>query len=678
MSYLVTIPFFSVKLHFKGGSTLIKPLLDGKKMTINESTFKLSKEFREVFQHKILNEGDYISLMEQYSSGDHYKSEFLLQFKKAADGVSHPAFALELEYYYKDVEHGTWAIVPALGTEAFAEEEDDIEDCLRAAIKLQFLKKRKMPMLQEVVSVLWYEALEMIQHDINLSFHSLKELDNISDEKEEKLVSKIATRLTSGARVVYGREKELDLLIRAIKSKFNKNVILTGPSGVGKTALTWELARHLKKHNIHSNIWESTASVMIKELSGDTGWQHNLSLLCDELFKNNDILFVRNLLELFEVGKYVGNEVSIADYLRSFISRGEVVMITECTEEELARIQIKNPNYTNLFQIIKLSEPKADLEKIITRKVRDIAKLRQISLEKEAILETVRLNKRYTPYAGFPGKPIRFLESLLINRTEKTKRITRAEVIRSFCEETGLPLFMVDPQIPMDLKQVADRFKSTIFGQDQAVDSITGLLASIKTALMRVGKPIASLLFIGPTGVGKTEMAKLLAEFMFGNRDRMIRFDMSEFSDPYSVMRLTGESYFSNGLLTSAVRRDPFSVLLFDEIEKAHPDFYDLLLQILSEGRLTDSSGKLVNFCSCIIIMTSNIGAAGLQTNRIGMSSQVEMAEIRDHFLSAVQKHFRPELYNRIDQVIPFEPLKNQRFDILLIGRSAYFEQEKE
>jgi ATP-dependent Clp protease ATP-binding subunit ClpA len=174
--------------------------------------------------------------------------------------------------------------------------------------------------------------------------------------------------------------------------------------------------------------------------------------------------------------------------------------------------------------------------------------------------------------------------------------------------------------------------------------------------MTRTGKPIASFLFVGPTGVGKTELAKVLAKFMFGRRNRMIRFDMSEFSQPYSVMRLTGIGR-ADGLLTSAVRREPFSVLLFDEIEKADGSFYDLLLQILSEGRLTDGQGKLVNFCSAIIIMTSNIGAANLQSNRIGWKKGLDASDVTTHFRSAVEKHFRPELFNRIDQIIPFEPL---------------------
>ena len=331
----------------------------------------------------------------------------------------------------------------------------------------------------------------------------------------------------------------------------------------------------------------------------------------------------------------------------------------------MARIELKSPNFLSFFQIIRLEAPTTDLEDIIIQKVQDLAANRSIAIETEAIKETLRLNRRFTPYAGLPGKPIRFLESILINRksiqqvANKTS-LNRSEVIKYFCEETGMPLFMVDPSVPMNPNKIKQNFNNNVFGQEKAVANIVDLLASVKTALTKTGKPIASFLFVGPTGVGKTELAKVLAQFMFGGRDKMVRFDMSEYADPYSVMRLTGLSYGSDGLLTAAVRREPFCVLLFDEIEKAHPNFFDLLLQVLSEGRLTDSSGKLVNFCSTIIIMTSNIGASNLQGNRISLKKEVDSAAVTTHFISAIQQFFRPELIGRIDEVIPFAPLSKE------------------
>jgi ATP-dependent Clp protease ATP-binding subunit ClpA len=216
---------------------------------------------------------------------------------------------------------------------------------------------------------------------------------------------------------------------------------------------------------------------------------------------------------------------------------------------------------------------------------------------------------------------------------------------------------MVDPAVPMDVSALRKSFNANVFGQERAVAAVVDMLAAVKTALTRTGKPIASFLFAGPTGVGKTELAKVLAATMFGSRDRMLRFDMSEFSSPWSVMRLTGEGYYSEGLLTNAVRRDPFCVLLFDEIEKADAKFYELLLQILSEGRLSDSRGRVVNFCSAIIIMTTNIGAANLNRHRISWKKEIGVKDVAQHFNSAIEQHFRPELYNRIDAIVAFSPL---------------------
>ncbi|MEK7255088.1 MAG: AAA family ATPase, partial [Bacteroidota bacterium] len=252
-----------------------------------------------------------------------------------------------------------------------------------------------------------------------------------------------------------------------------------------------------------------------------------------------------------------------------------------------------------------------------------------------------------------PKSEIRNLKSEI----ESDPVLTRQLVLHQYCEESGMPPLMVDPDVPMDTEAIRSLFNENVFGQERAVNAVVDLLAAVKAALTRTGKPIASFLFAGPTGVGKTELAKVLATFMFGSRERLLRFDMSEFSDPYSVMRLIGGSYYSSGLLTSAVRREPFCVLLFDEIEKADPAFFDLLLQILGEGRLTDSQGKLVNFCSAIIVMTTNMGAASLQRPRIGWKTKAQKDDVAEHFQRAVEQSFRPELFNRIDSVVAFAPL---------------------
>lgn len=676
MAHSITLPFFAFKLHLSEDNFLKIPLMDAQAIRLNEPLYLLAGRYAEQLQEKVLNKGEFHKLLDEYAGTEYTKDEISVSFKKSKDGISYPDFDLTFDFFYTHRLNGFWGIVPAINTEAFGDSLPDLQDQLVEAVRSNFTRNKRLKWVREILSTIWLEEIELKQDTMLLRFPNIKELEKEEENANEKWLPKVAKLIKIDKQVVYGRSKELEQVEKALKGEFNRNVLLVGASGVGKTALVWEIIRQKKKRKIKGNFWETTASLLIKELTEETGWQDNLPKVCKELTEQGDFLYVNSFMELFEVGKYVGNDVSIANYLRPFISRGEVSLITECSEEELARIELDNPNYLAVFQIIRLEEPKADLEEIIIKKVKDLATKRSIQISEEAIQETLRLNRRFTPYSGLPGKPIRFLESILINHNQRDKStIDRSAIIRYFCEETGMPLFMVDPSIPMKVGATRDRFNTNVFGQETAVNSIVNLLSSVKTALTRIGKPIASFLFVGPTGVGKTELAKVLAEFMFGSRDKMIRFDMSEYADPYAVTRLTGLNFQSDGLLTSAVRQEPFCVLLFDEIEKAHPNFNDLLLQVLSEGRLTDSRGKLVNFCSTIIIMTSNIGAANLMGNRISLKKGTDDNEVTTHFLSAVQQYFRPELYNRIDEVIPFVPLSSDTIRYVVEREINLFKQ---
>jgi ATP-dependent Clp protease ATP-binding subunit ClpA len=662
----ITLPYKAVRLQFFDNQILV-PLSEHSVIRIDSSMPRLANQFESSIQQKVLDKGFYSAILEvKDNDGTYELASISINFPAAKNRFSYPDFELTFDYYFNISEKGVWAVLPTLGIECFAEDAEQLEKTIQDNIRLEFARKKRLAAVQNIVTSIWSEVLELEEEKINFNFHTPSELLALSEEEKEKILPKVAQKLDFNTQITFGRTREIAQLANVLKGKFSKSVIIIGKSGVGKTALVWEMVRQAKQFELDAKFYETTASTMIKELTQETGWQDNLVYLCRELANEGDFLFVRNLLELFEVGQYEGNSISMAEYLRTFIGQGEVTLISECTDEEFAKIELRSPNFLSLFQIIRLEEPRENLENIIINKVKQIANTRNILIEEEAIDETIRLNRRYTPYSGFPGKPIRFLESIILNKNKKVSEnknesekiiINRSVAIQHFCEETGMPDFMVNPEKPMNLNEIQQFFSDNIFGQKVAVNSVINLLASVKTALTRQGKPIASFLFVGPTGVGKTEMAKVLADFMFGSREKMIRFDMSEFSTPYSVMRLTGMSYFEDGLLTSAVKREPFCVLLFDEIEKADSTFYDLLLQLLSEGRLTDSQGKLVNFCSTIIIMTSNIGASNLQNNQIGWSKGVDVASVNEHFLGAVQKHFRPELFNRIDEVIAFQPL---------------------
>ena len=673
MAYKVTVPFHTITLQLSEHAYVILPVSDPKTVRLDGAIGHVAAEFQKSFQENVLDKGKFRESISLDFNNDAYKHStvaFTFTLNKQAYLRAKPTLTFNFNYFYKITEKGVWAFVPAIGTEVFSNTQEELENTLQQAIRLEFSRKKRMLSVQRLLTAIWYTDAKLEDTTIQLSYHTPSELEKIQEEKKQELLPLVGQKLQFRTQQTFGREQELDSLVRAMKGKFGKNILLVGPSGVGKTALVQELVRRKKDLGIKQEIYETTASILIKEMTRDTGWQDNLAYLCQELSRNNHLLFVRNLLELFEVGQYSGSNVSMADYLRSYISRGEIGVISECTEEEFAQIEVRSPNYTSFFQIIRLQEPKDNIEEIIIKKIESLATTNKASISKDAIEETIRLNRRYTPYSGFPGKPIRFLESIILNNKSKKDRkkihIDRSEVITYFCEDTGMPAFMVDPAIPMKPNEILGYFHNNIYGQDKAVKEVVNLMASVKTALTRQGKPIASMLFVGPTGVGKTEMAKVLANFMFGSRNKMIRFDMSEFSNPYAVTRLIGASYKEDGLLTSAIRREPFSVILFDEIEKASPNFYDLLLQILGEGRLTDSRGKVVNFCSTIIIMTSNIGAKKLQSNTISWSKDLDVELVIDHFMSAVRKHFRPELFNRIDQIIPFEPLTKEVIKIIV------------
>jgi ATP-dependent Clp protease ATP-binding subunit ClpA len=683
MSHLLSIPFYGFKLKFVSGGHIATPMMHQQMVFPDRTINQLSAYFRKAFQTKVLDKGAYASILDQYTDGDFLHGEIEVEFTASKDKMSYPDFTLEFKYFYKRNERGFWAIVPVIGVEVFIDNDNDFDQVLSDTIRLEFIRKNRLRNVQSIVETMWYDNTELLQQEISLKFYTPAELARLNEEKKQEILPLVAQKIHITDQVLFGMKSELDQAARGLKGKYGKNVLLVGPSGVGKTTLIWELQRVRHQYKIVADFWETTASTLIKELTQNTGWQESIAYLCKDLSIREDILFIRNLMELFEVGQYEGNSVSMAEYLRSYLASGEITLITECTDGELAQIELRSPNYSSLFNVIRLEEAKEDLEDIILRKVNSIARLGKIKIEEEAVRETIRLNKRYTPYSGFPGKPIRFLENIIINhekgisKEEKTNQIGRTEVIRYFSEETGMPLFMVDPAVPMDPAKIKMGFKQNLFGQDHCIDAVVDVFAAVKTALTRQGKPIASFLFVGPTGVGKTEMAKIMANFMFGGRDKIIRFDMSEYSDPYSVMRLTGAGYHSEGLLTAAVRREPFAVLLFDEIEKADSSFYDLLLQVLGEGRLSDSQGKLANFCSTMIVMTSNIGAASLQSNRIGWDKGIDTADVNAHFVTSVEKHFRPELFNRIDRVIPFSPLGRETMRFVVEREMGLFKKRE-
>jgi ATP-dependent Clp protease ATP-binding subunit ClpB len=244
------------------------------------------------------------------------------------------------------------------------------------------------------------------------------------------------------------------------------------------------------------------------------------------------------------------------------------------------------------------------------------------------------------------------------------EEVDEEDIARIVSRWTGIPVSRMLEGEVKKLVNMEDRLRQRVIGQDEALSRVSNAVRRSRAGLSDPRKPIGSFIFLGPTGVGKTELARALAEFLFDDEHALIRIDMSEYMEKHAVARLIGAppgyiGYDEGGQLTEAVRRRPYSTILFDEIEKAHPDVFNILLQILDDGRLTDSRGRTVDFKNTVIIMTSNIGASYLQAE--GVSSPEAFAEASDHVMEALRQHFRPEFLNRVDDLIVFKPLGEEQ-----------------
>jgi ATP-dependent Clp protease ATP-binding subunit ClpA len=234
-----------------------------------------------------------------------------------------------------------------------ATEFEALEIQLEESIRLSFIRNKRLKAVEKIASTIWFEEVELIRQDVQYSTYSLAEQETVGDAKEVNWLKKLAFPLLIKEQETWHRDKELDSLSRAVQNDFNSSVLLVGKSGVGKSALILELARRFRMANAATTIWETNASRMVRELTEDTGWEENFGYLCQQLTNTDDFLFIQNLTELFEVGQYEGSETSMADALQTYLGQGKISILTECTPEELSRIELRSPNFASLFHSIR-------------------------------------------------------------------------------------------------------------------------------------------------------------------------------------------------------------------------------------------------------------------------------------------------------------------------------------
>lgn len=565
------------------------------------------------------------------------------------------------------------ALLPSLGMEVAANTAEELLRAVEEQVRLEIFRRKAARSLGSMLQLSRCSGLTLQGFDISHTVESPK--DRAQRElqprtPEARVLDKACDRLQRSTAVqAWCREGQVQQLAELLGGRVPRSVLLVGPSGSGKTAIFRELAIHSASHDFStSQFWMTSGSRLVAGMTGFGMWQERLERLRQEMQESRVILHVGSLMELVETGRSNCQTEGMAAFLRPFIARGEMLVAAECTPEELSVIERQDAALVRAFVQLTVTEPpQSDRLRILTEAAREQHPGATLSCSPAAIAEIERLHRRFATYSAFPARQLRFLQNLrrdlaAAGDPAPGHLIAPEDVVTTFSQETGLPLWMLDDRIPFAPAAAEHWFATRVIGQAEAVDLTVNLLTTLKAQLNREHRPLASLLLIGPTGVGKTELARAIAEYMFGAADaadsRMIRIDMSEYADPLAAERLIGGSAASEGLLTARIREQPFSVVLLDEFEKADSAIFDLLLQVLGEGRLTDAAGRLADFRNSIIIMTSNLGAAGFGRGAAGFSSSpADLEDARRHFEREVRSFVRPELFNRIDRIVPFAPL---------------------
>ena len=450
------------------------------------------------------------------------------------------------------------------------------------------------------------------------------------------------------------REREVaDLLGRLSEEK--SNIILVGESGLGKSTVLVEAVRRLsnKDKPEQPRFWLSSAQRIIAGMKYLGEWEQRCEDLIEELEEIDGILCLDNLLELVRVGGQ-GPTDSVASFFLPYLRSRELRLIAESTPAELDACRRLLPGFIEHFQLLSIENlGHRQVLSILERMGQQAEQNEGLSCSHELFEQIYRLFSHFYPYSPFPGRAARFLRQLLdLAHQQKSAQIGKKQAIEFFIRQSGLPELFLQDDLPLSPEEIFEELRADVIGQDAACRVAADVIATFKAGLNDPQRPIGVMLFCGPTGVGKTQLAKSIANFCFGQgeeKQRLLRLDMSEYSMPGAAERLGG----SESVLIKAIRRQPFLVLLLDEIEKASQDIFDMLLGVFDEGRLCDPYGRVSNFRSAIIIMTSNLGVKHGES--IGFDSSADGDYERE-----IKQFFRPEFYNRIDEVLNFSHLSQK------------------
>lgn len=487
---------------------------------------------------------------------------------------------------------------------------------------------------------------------------------------------------------VIGRQIEIERVIQILSRRKKNNPILIGEPGVGKSAIVEGLALRIAAKEIPALEGKRIISLDIASMVAGTTYrgqfEERIKTVIKELHDHPEIiLFVDEIHTLMGAGNAQGS-LDAANILKPALARGEVQCIGATTINEYRTSIEKDGALERRFQKVTVQPTTPDeTYTILTRLSETYGQFHHVRYTQEALRACVNLTDRYITDRQFPDKAIDAMDEVGACLGEKIARqegddttgeeairreVTEADVARVVSQMSGVPVQRVAQAEGEQLRQMASTLQQRVIGQDEAVKKVVKAIQRSRMGLRDPRKPIGTFFLLGPTGVGKTHLAQCLAEEMFGSRNAIIRFDMSEYMEKHTVSLLVGAppgyvAHEDGGKLTEAVRRKPYSIVLFDEIEKAHPDIFNVLLQVMDEGRLTDRQGHVVDFKNTIIILTSNVGTRQLNDFSAGIGFGVDNLDDKASertLIKALQRTFPPEFVNRLDDIIVFHALNDE------------------
>lgn len=520
---------------------------------------------------------------------------------------------------------------------------------------------------------------------------------------------------------VVGRFPEIERAVQILGRRTKNNPILVGEPGVGKTAIAEGLAQRIVEGDVSSLLADKEViSLNMGSLLAGTKFrgefEERLKSIVEEVRKAGNIILVIDEIHTIVGAGAMGGAMDAANMLKPSLARGEIQCLGSTTLDEYRQYIERDAALERRFQKVMVGEPSVeDAIEILQGLRKTYEDFHKVKYTDEAIRTAVISSERYITDRFLPDKAIDLIDEAgsrthlnhclqskeenqgdvaTINPEALTPVVDEEAIAKIVAAWTGVPVTKMTETESEALMYLEDDLHERVIGQDEAVRAVSRALRRSRSGLGDRQRPIASLFFSGPTGVGKTELAKALATQMFGSQEAIVRIDMSEYMESHTISKLIGSppgfvGYDEGGQLTEAVRRQPYSIVLFDEIEKAHPDVFNLMLQLLDDGRLTDAQGRTVSFKNTVIIMTSNIGSkviekggSGLGFDFSGDKDEAQYNRIKDLVNQELKNYFRPEFINRLDEIIVFrqltKPEVRQIASILLKEISVRLKEQRE